>query len=181
MIIREQDRAEVIKRLAYMLARLSTLYQIPNFGSTNAVFLAEWILDNYGWEELWTIEAVLKNPPRDDEKNWRLTPDTITKWMSKKLEQVAESREAELAKYKESHKDALPEIDYEAFKKRLAETGIPKDPPKGWHEPAYQEEKAKYIQKRILSQGTSQFTEDMLTPKEPASVTEPLEAKSRRA
>lgn len=35
--------------------------------------------------------------------------------------------------------------------------------------------------RKPLSQGTSQFTEDMLTPKEPASVTEPLEAKSRRA
>lgn len=134
-----------------MLVRLGTLYQVPHFGPQNSVFLAEWILDNYGWEELATIESVLRNPPQDDEKNWRLTPDTITKWMTKKLESVSEAREAELAKFKEDHKDTLPNIDYEAFKKRLAETGIPKDPPKGWHDPEYLAAKAEYYRQVTLN------------------------------
>lgn len=150
VIIREQEKKEVVKRLAYLLGRLGMLYQIPNFGAQNAVFLSEWILDNYGCEELITIESVLRNPPQDDEKNWRLTPDTITKWMTKKLELVAESREVELAKFKETHMGVLPNIDYDEFKKRITLEGMPESKPTGWDTPEYSKVKVDYMQKKVL-------------------------------
>lgn len=108
--------------------RLQKLYQVPNFDADNAVYLAEWVYDNYQWEDLDTIMIVLKSPPptQDErgntESNWRLTPDRIQRWMAVILEKKAADREAEHQKMKNSEsKEPLPEVNYEEFKKRLAE------------------------------------------------------------
>lgn len=107
--------------------RLAKLYQVPNFDTENAVYLSEWTYDNYQWEDLETITGVLTNPPTtqdergNTETNWRITPDRIQRWMAVVLDQKAAQREAEHNKIKSASKEKLPDVDYEGFKKRLAE------------------------------------------------------------
>lgn len=118
VILREQDKNEVLIHIAGLLQRLGKLFQIPNWSEENAVILAEWVYDNYKFDSLKAVTECLKNPPIEG-KNWRLTPDTIQEWMSKTLEKVSIQLEKENAVMKESHKDPLPFIDYEAYKLRV--------------------------------------------------------------
>src|SRR5690242_6503034 len=86
VILKEQDPKEVTKHIAILLNRLGKLYLIPGFTEENAVILAEWVYDNYKFEELKIVTRCLNNPPttKDEqgrtETNWRLTPDRIQKW-----------------------------------------------------------------------------------------------------
>jgi hypothetical protein len=160
VILKEQDQKEATKHIAKLLQRLSKLYQINNWTEENAVFLAEWIIDNYKYEELSMIENVLRNPPKiknhhgDIESNWRLTPDTIAKWMSIALENAATERERSQEAFKLAEKNVQPLsiVDYDAFRKRLAEGTALKDPaPEHWSkEEAYLKFKAERAQKLIL-------------------------------
>lgn len=108
-----------------MLQRLSKLYQLGNWTEENAVFLAEWIYDNYKYDALDDVIACLKNPPHTENKQWRLTPDTIKEWMKIVLDKRAEKRENENKALKETFKDPLPNVDYGAFKKKVEEEGLP--------------------------------------------------------
>lgn len=128
VIAKEQDRNEVIKTIARLLQRLAKLYMVPGWTEENAVILAEWTFDNYLYEEMGTIIQCLENPPDTyderglKENNWRLTPDRIQRWMAVVLEKQAAQREAEHQKLKNAEiKEPLPDVDYESFKKRLAE------------------------------------------------------------
>lgn len=125
MVLAEQDRGQSIKLICYLLQRLSKLYQLNNWTEENAVFLAEWIFDNYKFDSLDDVITCLKNPPHTENKQWRLTPDTIQEWMKIILERRAESREAEIKKMKEAFKEPLPEVDYDAFKIKIETEGIP--------------------------------------------------------
>lgn len=104
-VINEQpDKAAVQEQIADLLERVVILYQIPNWGTKNAIILSEWIMDNYKFETLETIKACLKNPPPIDDpdrKNWRLTPDTINLWFRVELERQAEILERQHQKRKE--------------------------------------------------------------------------------
>lgn len=101
-VINEQpDKVEVQKEIAGLLERVVLLYQIPNWGTKNAILLSEWIMDNYKFETLETIKACLKNPPPTKDPNWRLTPDTINQWFEVELEKQAELLEREHQKRKE--------------------------------------------------------------------------------
>lgn len=125
MVLAEQDRGQTIKLICFLLQRLSKLYQLPNWTDENALILAEWIFDNYKFDSLDDVITCLKNPPATGNKNWRLTPDTIQEWMTITLEKRADTRENEVKKLKESFKEPLPDIDYEAFKKKIETDGIP--------------------------------------------------------
>lgn len=82
VILREQsDKAITLELISSMLKRLAMLYQIPNFVNENAVLLAQWIMETYKFETLEVIVECLDSPPKTGEKNWRLTPDTIEKWL----------------------------------------------------------------------------------------------------
>jgi hypothetical protein len=101
-VINEQpDKTAVQKEIAGLLERIVVLYQIPNWGTKNAIILSEWIMDNYKFETLETIKACLKNPPPTKDPNWRLTPDTINAWFEVELEKQAELLEREHQKRKE--------------------------------------------------------------------------------
>ncbi len=101
-VINEQpDKIAVQREIATLLERVVILYQIPNWGSKNAIILSEWIMDNYKFETLETIKKCLKNPPPTKDPNWRLTPDTINAWFAYELEKQAEALELEHQKRKE--------------------------------------------------------------------------------
>lgn len=125
LILAEQDKPETITLIAYLLQRLSKLYQLGNWTDENAVFLAEWIYDNYKYDALDDIIICLRNPPHTENKQWRLTPDTINEWMEIILTRRAEQREAENKKLKETFKDKLDDINYEAFKTKIEIEGLP--------------------------------------------------------
>lgn len=125
VILAEQDKSESIKLIAYLLQRLSKLYQLSNWSDENAVFLAEWIYDNYRYDSLDDVISCLKDPPSTENKQWRLTPDTIREWMTIILERRADVREAENKKLKESFRDKLEDVNYEAFKIKIEKDGIP--------------------------------------------------------
>lgn len=130
LVLAEQDKGQSIKLISYMLQRLSKLYQLGNWSEENAVFLAEWIYDNYKYDSLDDVVTCLKNPPYTENKQWRLTPDTINEWMKLILTKRAEQREIENKKQKENFKDKLEHIDYEAFKVKIETEGFPTNQPK---------------------------------------------------
>jgi hypothetical protein len=149
LILREQpDKAGTIEVIANLLARVGTLWQIPNWTADNSVLLAEWIYGNYPCEPLDTIFKCLKNPPVTDDKIYRLTPDVITQWMAVYLEKDAIAREQENQRYKAQFTERLPDVDYNSFRKRIAEgTALREDKPKHWKDdPDYQ----KFKQDRML-------------------------------
>lgn len=94
VVLREcKDQELVLKYVSVLIDRLSKLYQIQNWTAENTVILAEWIIETYSCEMLATIDKVLRRPPKSEENNWRLTPDTITRWMEAELERLAVERE----------------------------------------------------------------------------------------
>lgn len=105
-ILKEQaDEAAVITVIVGQLQRIVRLYQIPNLAHGVDVELADWVYENYKYEPFGLVYQVLKNPPATEDKNWRLTPDTIRAWMSSALEKQAAERENEHHKAKWSDKD----------------------------------------------------------------------------
>jgi len=128
IILAEQDKGETITLIAYLLQRLSKLYQLSNWTDDNAVFLAEWIYDNYKFDSLDDIIACLRNPPHTENKQWRLTPDTIQEWMAIILDKRADRREAENKELKETFKEPLTNINYDAFKTKIETEGLPSEP-----------------------------------------------------
>lgn len=94
MVLREQPPVEVITSIKDLLMRVARLYQIPGFKDTDAIELADWILERYPTELGSTVIRALKNPPlvtnwkKDQVTNWRLTPDTIGEWMSIEIEKA---------------------------------------------------------------------------------------------
>ena len=127
-----------------MLQRLSKLYQLGNWTEENAVYLAEWISDNYKYDSLDDVIECLANPPLTEQKQWRLTPDTIHEWMKIKLEQVAIQREKQHNELKEKNKEALDSVNYEAFKERIAKEGFPKTK-KGFNDEDYKRFRDNFI------------------------------------
>jgi len=118
-VLREQNKGEVVLELSKQLARLSVLYGIPNYTAVNASVLAEWIYDNYQTEMLETVMRVLNKPPDTGEKIWRLTPDTVTSWMSLELDRFYAQREREI--HNQKHQDVPNEWPEERLKE-LQET-----------------------------------------------------------
>ena len=58
----------------------------------NTVLLSEWIVETYPTEQLKTvIKCLIRH--RGSDKTWRLTPDTITEWMTVELDELADRRE----------------------------------------------------------------------------------------
>jgi len=127
-----------------MLQRLSKLYQLNNWTEENAVFLGEWIFDNYKFDSLDDVIACLSNPPLTESKQWRLTPDTIREWMAIQLEKTAITRENEHERNKEKSKEELEVVDYESFKNRIAKEGLPKKQ-KGFQDENYQRFRDEYL------------------------------------
>lgn len=108
VILKEQDEAAVITVIVAQLKKLIRLYQIPNIAPGADIELADWIYDNYKYEEFALVYSVLKNPPAiyddsgNEKTNWRLTPDTVRAWMKSELEKAAVQRENEHQRLKSS-------------------------------------------------------------------------------
>lgn len=150
LVIAEQpDKKEVIKIIAHLLQRLSKLFQLPNWDEANAVYLAEWVHDNYKYDSLQDVIKCLENPPDTGEKNWRLTPDTIRQWMGIILEKTAIKREEEHKRLKETNLEPLTTVDYEAFKKRIEKDGLPNPKRVTDNNLQYKEWRAQYLTKKL--------------------------------
>lgn len=78
-----------------LLDRIATLYQVPGWTQANTVLLSEWIMEAYPYETLETIQKALAKPLTGS-KVWRLTPDTITEWMTAEIEREAIRKEKEI-------------------------------------------------------------------------------------
>ncbi len=76
------------------------MYQIPNFDEESALILAVDTIERYQYEPVEVLIKCLERPPSTGEKNWRLTPDTISEWMSITLEMEADNLEREHRKAK---------------------------------------------------------------------------------
>lgn len=75
--------------------RIAKMYQIPNFDEESALILAVDTIERYQYEPVEVLIKCLERPPSTGEKNWRLTPDTISEWMSITLEREADNLERE--------------------------------------------------------------------------------------
>lgn len=71
------------------------MYQIPNFDEESCILLAVDTIERYQYEPVETLIKCLERPPSTGEKNWRLTPDTISEWMRITLEREADRLELE--------------------------------------------------------------------------------------
>lgn len=87
------------------LKSVALLFGIKDFADEQATLLATWIYDNYQYDQLSLIQKVLTNPPADKDAQWRLTPDTVARWMKIALERKAERIE----NYVHNKKNELPE------------------------------------------------------------------------
>ena len=94
VILREQpDFLGVASEIALSLRALAVRYSIA-LSEESSAYLAQWIMDTYPCETLETLQRIFKSPPQIFEKGelvtvWRITPDTITKWMTAELERQA--------------------------------------------------------------------------------------------
>lgn len=149
-LIRHQpDKKATIEQIAKMLIQLAKLYQVPNFDGENAVLLSNWIVNNYQYEPLNVVIDCLINPPHTGENNWRLTPDTIQKWLAIRLEEHVIKREKEYQKEKERLRilESSTPPNFPDFDKLLAGT---------WYSQAkreenFDEEKYKELKKDYLN------------------------------
>jgi len=158
VILREQsNKEETLGLIARSLEKISMLWQIPNWTPGNSVLLAEWIFDNYGFEPLELILNCLAKPPIDQDKIYRLTPDVVSKWMSQALEKQAAEREKENLKLKMDFNEPLDKVDYESFKKRIAEgTALKPEPKKHWSDDEnYKAFKAERMRRQELNKEKS--------------------------
>lgn len=151
LVLRAQPNKETaFTFIAMSLDRLVKLYQIPNWNQDNSNFLAEWIFDNYSCEPLELILNTLKNPPDTGVQNWRLTPDTISKWMSIALEKRSIELEKEHKALKPELSEPISDVDYESFKSRLVGDDVKTLPePEKQKDQAYNEFRNKYLAGRI--------------------------------
>jgi hypothetical protein len=117
LILKEQpDKGEAIMHISLLLEKIAMLWQIPNWTANNSVLLAEWVYDTYQYDSMETVLKCLKNPPVDNdpkaEKNWRLSPDLIQKWMLPFLEKDSMYRETSRPKNEEVELSYKPIFDW---------------------------------------------------------------------
>jgi hypothetical protein len=149
-IANEQSKTDCIFYIGMLLKRLSILYQIPNWTEDNQEILAEWIYDNYKFNQMDVITSCLKNPPVK-EKVWRLTPDVVSDWMTEFLLQASIKLEQDHERKKLIEKNLQPsESTSEFYKKNFFEfeNNILKQPEKS-KDQAFEEFKGKYISEKI--------------------------------
>lgn len=88
------DKLALISKIAELLQRLALLYQVSNWSMDNSATLAGWVYDNYKGYRINDVITCLKDPPTvlkkdgEIENQWRLTPDTINKWMEIQIGKV---------------------------------------------------------------------------------------------
>lgn len=95
-ILKEQPNKENLEgHIASLLIRIAKMYQIPNFDEESALILAIDTIERFQYDPVDVLVKCLTSPPSTGEKNWRLTPDTISEWMSITLERESDRIERE--------------------------------------------------------------------------------------
>ena len=140
-MLAELNREEVVAYIAGMLHGMAQLYQVPNFGPTQSVHLAGWMLRNYKYEQLGTVQKALENYRSVEDKTFRMTPDIITDAMTQELEREAEKRETDWMNLKHQNPEGGVEISEKTQKlvdkflnrlKRHEDIPYISDPMKTW-------------------------------------------------
>ena len=99
--MKEQTNREKLEgHIALLILKIARMYQIPNFDEEACILLAEDTIERYKYEPVEVLVKCLERPPSTGEKNWRLTPDTISEWMRITLEREADNLEREHKKLK---------------------------------------------------------------------------------
>jgi hypothetical protein len=94
--MKEQTNREKLEgHIALLILKIARMYQIPNFDEEACILLAEDTIERYKYEPVEVLVKCLERPPSTGEKNWRLTPDTISEWMRITLEREADRIERE--------------------------------------------------------------------------------------
>jgi hypothetical protein len=100
-VLKEQPNKPALDaHIASLLLRIAKMYQIPNFDEESALLLAGDTIERFKYDPVDVLVKCLTSPPSTGEKNWRLTPDTISEWMSITLEREADNLEREHKKLK---------------------------------------------------------------------------------
>lgn len=151
----DSNKADSIVEIALSIDRIAGLYQIPDWSPKKSADLGEWIYENFLYEPLDLILRVLRNPPCTEEPNWRLTPDTIFRWMKPELEKRSIRLQKEQEKIEQE--SASIKIDYVAFAKRIEKEGLPAPDMRNqdYNTPAYQEWRKKWVKKRESEAGNT--------------------------
>jgi hypothetical protein len=93
-ILKEQPNKETLEgHIASLLIKIAKTYQVPNFDEETALLLAIDTIDRYQYDPVDVLVKCLERPPSTGQKNWRLTPDTISEWMGIALEREADRLE----------------------------------------------------------------------------------------
>ena len=101
MVLREQPNKPILEtHIASLLIRIAKMYQIPNFDEESALILAVDTIERFQYDPVDVLVKCLTKPPHTGQKNWRLTPDTISEWMAITLETEADNLEREHRKAK---------------------------------------------------------------------------------
>lgn len=115
------SRNDIVTIIAGALDKVAAMFQIPNWNTTLAVDLAEWVYLTYQYEELDTIINAITHPSLGESRVYRLTPDVIAEWMGAALEKQAEEREKQHNKEKKTP-PTLKEVLTDEQMKALADT-----------------------------------------------------------
>jgi hypothetical protein len=119
MVLREQaNKPQLEAHIASLLIKIAKMYQVPNFDEESALLLAIDTIDRYQYDPVDVLVKCLERPPSTGQKNWRLTPDTISEWMVIALEREADrlERAHQNKKTEKAEIEANPEISQETEK-----------------------------------------------------------------
>ena len=106
----------------YIFIALKKCYDVLGYDYQENILAAisEDLVDAYKYDSIEDIQLALKKGRQGKYgKVYKLNMITFSEWMAKHLEEKAKEREKVLEKYKEDYQ--LPQIDYEAYKKRIKE------------------------------------------------------------
>ncbi len=118
-VLREQaNKPQLEAHIASLLIKIAKMYQVPNFDEETALLLAIDTIDRYQYDPVDVLVKCLESPPSTGQKNWRLTPDTISEWMGIALEREADrlERAHNNKKTEKAEIEANPEISQETEK-----------------------------------------------------------------
>ena len=115
--LKMQNQQNLMLEVCKLLDRLAVIYQIPNYDmKVNSMLLAEWIMDNYKYEDYGLVVESLRNPVRLNDHTWRLTPDSISGWIEHTRIKRAEKAQAEESKKRQEMEISKSDISPETQK-----------------------------------------------------------------
>lgn len=120
MALKNQNPQLLIPELCDLLDKIAKLWQVKDYDpSVNSILLSEWIMDEYQHHDLDLVRLALSKPPLGNDREWRLTPDTLKNWIEltriKREKQKALKESRERQEMESNAKPLSPEVEREVF------------------------------------------------------------------